>query len=297
MPGVHPENRLHESDRYDFHELLAHLDDVIGWLNGIGISSQDRLWRYRQNIQRMMKAHEEGQVEHLQRTMPLDEAREIFSSYIEADEFVRALVALRPHDTPNLRDQIALALKGPADLFLEDENSNHGRNFAFELIVGGRLASAGFPPEYGGQPDVGFQFANLKMGIQCKRPLSEKKLERHIRAAINQIEAASAYHGIVAVSVSRIINPGNPGLMPEVENTEAGHEFLKARIRGIADASKRFWQEKAAPSAVGLYLYAFTPIRVQQPRHIAPFRYDLIVPISANPVHAEIMRCLVQAIN
>jgi hypothetical protein len=229
--------------------------------------------------------------------MPFEEGREIFSSYIEADEFVRALVALRPHDTSKLREQIALALKGPADLFLEDENSNHGRNFAFELIVGGRLALAGFPPEYGGQPDVGFQFANLHMGVQCKRPLSEKKLERHIRAAINQIEAASAYHGIVAVSVSRVINPGAPEMMPEVEDTEAGHEYLKTRIRGIATTSKRFWEEKNAPSAIGLYLYAFTPIRIQRPRHLAPFRYDLIVPISANPVYAEIMRCLVQAIN
>jgi hypothetical protein len=72
------------------------------------------------------------------------------------------------------------------------------------------------------------------MGVQCKRPLTEKKLERNIRAAINQIQAASAYHGIVAVSVSRIINPGDTEQMPVVEDTEAGHECLKTRVRAIA---------------------------------------------------------------
>jgi hypothetical protein len=245
----------------------------------------------------MVNAEARGEMWYLQQTMPFDAAREIFWSYVEADELVRALEALRPYDDPNLRTQISLALQGPADLFLEDADSNQGRNFAFELIVGGRLAAAGFPPQYGGQSDVGFQFASLQMGIQCKRPLSEKKLERHIRAAINQVESASAYHGIVAVSLSRIVNPGDPERMPTVYDAEAGHEFLKRRVRAIAYSSKRFWEEKTATSTVGLYLYAFTPLRIQRPPGFAPFRYDVVVPIAKNGVHAELMRLLVQAIN
>src|SRR5580658_2113170 len=46
-----------------------------------------------------------------------------------------------------------------------------GRNFMFELITGGRLAGAGFPPSF----DKGRTYKwnlRLQVGLQCKRPFS-----------------------------------------------------------------------------------------------------------------------------
>jgi hypothetical protein len=105
---------------YDFCGLVTRLGDLANWLSSIGISAPDRLRRYRQNIERMLEVEARGEIEELQKTTPLEEAREILWSYVEGDELVRALDALRPHDDPNLRVQIARALKGPPDLFLED---------------------------------------------------------------------------------------------------------------------------------------------------------------------------------
>ena len=71
------------------------LDRVIDWLNGIGISSPDRLWQYRKNIRGMIDAAARGEMEQLIQTMAFDDAREIFSSYIEADELLHSRVGPR----------------------------------------------------------------------------------------------------------------------------------------------------------------------------------------------------------
>jgi hypothetical protein len=292
----HGPQRMNE--RYDFAALADRLDDTSEWLKSQGIAAPDRLWRYRTNIRRMMAAESRGQMEHLQQTMPEDEAREILWSYVEGDELVRALDALRPYEDAGMREQLAAAMKGPADLFLESANSNRGRNYAFELIVAGRFASAGHAPRFGGQPDVGINFGTLRIGIQCKRPLSEKGIDKNIRDALHQIDAGTDDHGIVAVSLSRIINPGDPAMMPEVEHSELGFEYLKTRLHGIANYTEKLWKDRTTPAAIGLYLYAFTPIRILtgHPRfHF--YRYDVMVPICQQPTGRDRLKLLTQTMN
>jgi hypothetical protein len=65
MLGVHPDPHPDYFDRYDFHEQIMRLDRVIDWLNGIGISSPDRLWQYRKNIRGMIDAAARGEMEQL----------------------------------------------------------------------------------------------------------------------------------------------------------------------------------------------------------------------------------------
>lgn len=281
-------------ETYDFQELLTRLSELGSWLTSIGLVGPDRLRRYRQNIERMMAAQSRGEIQRLQETMPLDEAREILWSYVEGDELVRALDALRPHDDVNLRAELARALKGPPDLFLEGKNSNSGRNFAFELIVGGRFASAGYQPRYGGKADVEFDFATLHVGVQCKRILSERKLESRIGEAFRQLESGCTDLGIAAVSLSRIINPGDPGKIPEAASADVAMEYLERRVQQLAEATRRFWAGKPAQSADGLYLYAFTPIRARREGQYLPVRYDLLAPVHPGSAKGELLKCLAQ---
>ena len=76
--------------------------------------------------------------------------------------------------------------------------------------MGGRLAAAGFSPFFDKGPDLLFEFAGLKVAVQCKRPFSASGLERNIRKAISQLEEAKAELGLIAISVSRLLNPGDP---------------------------------------------------------------------------------------
>lgn len=186
--------------------------------------------------------------------------REIFWSFVEADEFVRAVRPLREalgDELPAV--PIKRALDGPANLFFETQRSSQGRNFMFELIMGGRLAKSGFLPAFDQGPDLQFHFRGLRVAMQCKRPFSRDGMEETIGKAIAQLKEDGADLSIIAVSVSRLWNVGNPDEISTVENPRAGQAYLDAMGRRIADESRRFWKERLERS--GIFFYGCVPVR------------------------------------
>jgi hypothetical protein len=215
---------------------------------------------------------------------------------IDADEFVWAVTALRN----SLGDELAAApieksLNGPADLYLESAKNSDGRNFMFELIIGGRLAGAGFRPSFDKGPDVQVEFAGLQMGIQCKRPFSVAGLQPTIRKAIHQLEAGKTDLGLIAVSVSRLLNSGDPNSIPEVVNQEDGHPYLQARIQQIAQQTERFWSGKL--ERAGMLFYAFTPVRCQERPRFFPERCETLLPLGPGEVTSTLLKCFAQSLN
>ncbi len=189
-----------------------------------------------------------------------DRRREIFWSYVEADEFVRAVRPLRAalgDELPAV--PIKRALDGPTDLFFETQRSRHGRNFMFELIMGGRLAKSGFLPAFDQGPDLQFNFLGLRVAMQCKRPFSRDGIEESTGKAIAQLKEDGADLSIIAISVSRLWNADDPDEIPTVENPRTGQAFLEAMGRRIADESRRFWKEKVERS--GIFFYGYAPVR------------------------------------
>ncbi len=282
-------------DPYDFADTLSRLDDIDGWLKSLGHSAPDRIRQYRQNIRNMIEVEVSGGMEALQATIPLAKAREVLWSYVEADEFVRAVCALRRclGDEPTAAP-IERALHGPADLFLEDARNSGGRNFMFELIVGGRLAAAGLSPSFDQGPDVQFEFAGLQAAVQCKRPFSASGLEKNIKKAINQLEGTRAELRLIAVSVSRLLNPGDPNNIPEVLHAELGHPHLQKCVFNIAQQTKRFWFGKM--ERAGILFYAFTPIHSQREKGYFPDRCEGMFPLSADVLTSTLLKCLVRSL-
>jgi len=282
-------------ERYDFNEVLSSLDDISQWLNSLGFTTPDRVRVYCRNIRKMIAVEASGGMEALQATIPFAAAREIFWSYIDADEFVRAVTALRN----SLGDEAAAApiekaLNGPADLFLENENNSEGRNFMFELIIGGRLAAAGFRPSFNKGTDVHVEFEGLQVSIQCKRPLSMSGLEKNIMKAIHQLKADKADLSLIAVSVSRLLNSGDPNSIPEVPHHELGHSYLRTRIHEIALQTKRFWFGKM--DRAGILFYAFLPIRsYERPSCRFPERYEGMCPMGSDEVTTALLKRFAQS--
>jgi hypothetical protein len=205
-----------ELELYDFRETLLALDDLDVWLTSLGHNCQDRIRRYRDNIRQMLDVESRGAMEALQASVLWTRAREILWSYIEADEFVRAATSLRRRLGDHIpAAPIERALQGPTDLFLETAQNNTGRNFGFELVIAGRLAAAGLRPAFDSGPDISFEFAGLRVAVQCKRPLGLAGLEKNIGKAIAQFEAHNADLKLLALSVSRLVNAGDPeGCLP-----------------------------------------------------------------------------------
>jgi hypothetical protein len=227
-----------------------------------------------------------------------EQAREIFWSYVEAHEFVTAVDPLRACLGDNLSLMpIARALEGPADLFLENQRNSHGRNFMFELIIGGRLATAGLVPSFDRGPDLEFEFAGLRVAVQCKRPLSESGLEANINKAISQLKIDNADLSLVAVSVSRLLNSGEFASIPEVAHAEDGHTYLKSHVRKIADETRRFWNGKL--DKAGILFYAFTPICwLQANGHygFGQFRHETMCSVANGEPTQTLLKCLAQAL-
>jgi hypothetical protein len=246
---------------YPFEETLSLLNEIDDWLKGLGYGAHDRIRRYRRNIRDMLKLQLDDSVDETQALskIPEEKRREILWSYVEAEEFVRAVGPLRGC----LGDQLPAvpidrALGGPADLFLENEKNSAGRNFMFELIMGGRLAKAGIPPAFDRGPDLQFNFSGLRVAMQCKRPFSTDGIEDNISKAISQLKADNAALNLIAVSVSRLWNSGQPEEIPLVANPSAGQAYLDAKGRQIADQSRRFWKEKLDRS--GILFYGYAPV-------------------------------------
>jgi hypothetical protein len=76
---------------YPFDETIAHLDEEVQWLRRRGLQAHDRIRKYRKNIKEMIEL--QGWDENLETLQNITEGhrREIFWSYVEADEFVRAV--------------------------------------------------------------------------------------------------------------------------------------------------------------------------------------------------------------
>jgi hypothetical protein len=284
------------SEQYDFSELISNLESIDCWLQKLGLSNPDRIRRYLSNIRRMIEVQKSGGLPELQRTLPFDEAREIFWSYVEAEEFVRAISALRTYDHPDLRTILRSALKGPADLFLEKATTKQARDHLFELIMGGRIAAAGYQPYFNRGADISFNFATLHVDVECKRPLIEAGLEGLIRKGIDQLEQGKSELGIVAVSLSRIIVPGDPGSIPTVPNDEI-EAYLDQRFGEIIEPAKRFWESRPSPRLTGVWFYAFVPVRVfPGPPFYIPARLERVVS-TAKGAHKGLLEMLVQALN
>jgi len=245
---------------FPFEEIIADLDAIDRWLREHGLEAHDRIRTYRKNIRQMIAVQESDEKLETLQNITDERLREIVWSYVEAEEFVRAVLPLRAVIGADLLAvQIKKALDGPADLYLETRKNNRGRNFMFELIMGGRMAKGGFIPVFDQGPDVQFQLCGLRVAMQCKRPFSIEGLEESIGKAIAQLKADAADLSIIAVSVSRLWNAGDPREIPILDHHTMGHPFLDARIKQIAHVSSRFWKEKLEHAAI--FFYGYSPIR------------------------------------
>jgi len=282
-------------DPYNFQGTLSTLDDIDVWLTSLGHNCHDRIRQYRDNIRQMLGVESRNEMEALQASISKAKARETLWSYIEADEFVRTVTALRRCFGDHVpAAPLERALHGPADLFLERAQNSEGRNFGFELVIAGRLAAAGLVPAFDDGPDISFKFAGLRVAVQCKRPLGRAGLEKNIGKAISQLEADDADIKLVALSASRLVNAGDPKEIPEVETITDGHRFLEERLRCLAGETERFWVGKSARTAV--WFYVFTPIRTLRPFGYHPYRRELLAPFVLDEFTRTIFTCLIQAI-
>ena len=281
--------------RYDFEATLSQLEEISRWLHSLGFTKFDRVRAYARNIEQMIALGDREDSPTAFDHISDEKGREIFWSYLDADEFVRAVAPLRQClAEKDLVPVLERALCGPADLSFEKASNNTGRNFAFQLAVAGRLAAAGYTPLFTDETDVRFTYAGLEVAIECKRPLVFQSLERNIEAALGQLAKRKADLRIAAISLSRLFNTGDPNAMPSVRRRVDADLYLEQQVHAIAERTQRCWYGNELGS--GLWFYAFIPVRCQEmPRYLMT-RYEAICPATKEDLNWMILKCFQQSI-
>ena len=134
---------------------------------------------------------------------------------IEASEFATLRAPLPrwlDSDRAAILEKLERALGGPAVPTDETARSSDPRNLLFELALAAQIEASGQPVKHGEHPDLTVPLRRRDVLVQCKRVLSDKQVEKNMKGAASQLEhdfdgARRAAVGIVAVDVSRIVNP------------------------------------------------------------------------------------------
>lgn len=136
----------------------------------------------------------------------------------ESVEFGDIMGTLTDSDPLGLRAKLEVVLTGPPLPIDEDTSSgNKSRNALFELSLAAHLKRAGYEPELGEHPDLRITVDGGVIGVECKRPFTESGVTRNLTRAEKQIiqklkdpaKLPPGARGIVAISLSKTINPGD----------------------------------------------------------------------------------------
>ena len=120
---------------------------------------------------------------------------------------------------------------------------------AAQLRLGGAEVSVG-------EPDIAVTISGTRYLIECKRPFREDSVRANVRGAAEQLkgylEADSEAAGIVAISVTRIFNPGTKLF---VAASEAAKERLGDRVEQLMKETERSWKKNEFHARIAAVLF------------------------------------------
>ncbi|GAD22057.1 hypothetical protein [Acidovorax sp. MR-S7] len=217
------------------------------WMASLGIDLQmGRTSNYEKVIGYWKDAYLTASIEEANQAFP-----DFVSSLLEIIEFTRIHQALQ--DVPQLQlksviEKLKKAVNGPVNAANETPKSTAARNFLFEASVAAMVHRPDRSVEaiLNARSDTGIKIEGRKIWVECKRVTTEQALEGNLRKACSQLqetfktEIGSGHRGIVAMDVSKILNPKGDLL---VAKDDADLTRTLARtLRHFADKHSGLWQ-------------------------------------------------------
>jgi len=246
-----------------FVAVLDRLNEAIDFCTQVGLDArQSRFFRYRERIAELLGALS---------LRPLSLQRPDYEYVVplcEATEFGDAVEVLKHGDIESLRGKLRAVLKGPFLPIDEDDATSLSRNTLFELTVAARLTRAGFHAVIGDSPDVSCSLQGKDLLFECKRVASASKIRTRIKEAEKQLRddltrARPGSRGAIAVSVSKVLNPGDKFLAAEDE-ASLRREFRR-RVEDVAERVRPRWAKYQGTDIVVVWFSAITPSLVREP--------------------------------
>ncbi|MCH8497639.1 MAG: hypothetical protein LAT63_04140 [Marinobacter sp.] len=235
-------------DSESYEGILESYTSALDWMRNIGVNlGAGRTSNYQSIVSYWTGSYRTASLEEGQRIFP-----SFVSSMLEIHDFVSVYKAFK--DVPvaklgNIVAKLNKAVNGPINLEEETPVSATARNFLFEALVAARIHSPaqGASAILDAPSDTGVLFEGSKIWVECKRVTSEGKIEKNVRKASSQLEeifkkkTGSGHRGMVALDVSKILNPGD-----RIYVRENDAHLLQSVDRLMNDLIERFapvWQK------------------------------------------------------
>jgi hypothetical protein len=208
-----------------FSEILDALKNLDGWLASLGIKSNtDRIHHAVEIVEKANKGWKK--LRESNEPTKIGHVDDYYFGLVEALEFSDIFRAFEKDDPKVMGPKLERALSGPLRPADETPKNSDGRNTMFELAFAAQLRLRGAEVSVG-EPDIAVTLSGRRFLIECKRPFREDSVRANVRDAAEQLkghlEADSDAGGIVAISATRILNPGTKLF---VVPTEAARERL-----------------------------------------------------------------------
>jgi hypothetical protein len=202
--------------RQPYEALLSDYEAALAWMAEIGVRlGSGRTKRYKKILEYWSNNYRNASIEEGQNVFP-----DFVGSLYELGAFLEIYQSLRgskENDLSQVISKLNKAVKGPVYSSEESPQSTTARNRLFEVLVTAKChkPESGLVANLLSDTDAGFSFLQKKLWIECKRVASVRKLESNVRDACNQVnkslkrKTGTGHRGIVALEISKLINPGD----------------------------------------------------------------------------------------
>ena len=225
-------------DRVSWNWILNGLDEALEFCRRLRLGERfegGRFGKYRVWVAELVSALKTGGQEGARAAFNDHPARSS-TALTESFELADILPFARSLAPEIIKRRLMKILLGPARPADETTNTNEARNILFELTMASKLWRAGLVPELV-EPDIRCQVGGRAVYVACERPFSEKSARQAYTDALGQIadvlkEAPAEARGVVALSLTRLFNPGDRFL--KHENEEVGKRYLSSEMGRLA---------------------------------------------------------------
>lgn len=220
---------------------------AMKWMTDLGIDLQvGRTSNYEKVIGYWKDAYLTASIEEADQAFP-----DFVSSLLEIVEFTRihqALQGVAPLQLISVTEKLKKAVNGPINAANETPKTTAARNYLFEATVAAMAHRPARRVEaiLNARSDTGIKIEGRKIWVECKRVTTEHALERNLRKACSQLqdtfkaEIGSGHRGIIAMDVSKILNPKGELLVAK-DDTELKRGLVRL-LQDFSDKHSNLWQ-------------------------------------------------------
>jgi len=232
---------LTEFTKQSYDEVVEEYQAALSWLRDLGVRFVGgRHERYLSILEEVVLLWKKGETDLTNSNLTYEE---LATAFLEAAQLIRIWKGFRKARGEALGRRLREVVAGPVLPREErsDSSSNLPRNIALELDLASPIAATGGAVELADNTDIVFAHRGIQYFIECKRPATEKGIERGIRGAKRQLRSRLRgtrliAHGLIGISVGQAFWP--PGVVISVSDKQALDDTLEGwlgRFRRIYD--------------------------------------------------------------